>query len=77
VTTVTDLLFGYPSFFGRRVLLNRQGRHDRLVQKIALTAIVDQADNSTKSHSCREPSAKRRAANFVGPLFTTPMPVAS
>jgi hypothetical protein len=37
-----------PSFFGRRVIApNRRPPHDRNVQKIALTAIVDQADNST------------------------------
>ena len=33
--------------FNRRIV----GRHDRFVQKIALTAILDQADNSTQRPS--------------------------
>jgi len=47
VTAVTDYSSSSPLFFGRRV-----------IQKIALTAIVDQADNSTQSLSLRGPGAK-------------------
>jgi hypothetical protein len=39
VTGVTDYSSGTHHFL--------DAAHDRLVQKIALTAIVDQADNST------------------------------
>jgi hypothetical protein len=46
--------------------------HDRLVQKIALTAIVDLADNSPRGHSWVEDQwPSRRAANSVG-CFTGP-----
>jgi hypothetical protein len=51
VTTVTNLLFGYPFIFwtpcDRCSIAKSSAAHDRLVQKIALTAIFDQADNST------------------------------
>jgi hypothetical protein len=51
VTAITNLIFDIPSFFGHRVIdvqsPKRLAAHDRLVQKIALTALVDQADNST------------------------------
>ena len=44
VTAVTDYCSSSPLFFGRRV-----------IQKIALTAIVDQADNLTQNLSLRGP----------------------
>jgi len=44
VTAVTDYSSSSPLFFGRRV-----------IQKIALTAIVDQADNLTQNLSLRGP----------------------
>jgi hypothetical protein len=51
VTDVTDYFSNSPLFFGHRVVdvqsVKTSAAHDRLVQKIALTAIVDQADNST------------------------------
>jgi hypothetical protein len=50
VTEVTDYFSSSPLFFGRRVIdvqsVKTSAAHDHLVQKIALTAIVDQADNS-------------------------------
>jgi hypothetical protein len=51
VTAVTDYSLSSPLFFGRRVLMcsiaDSSATHDRLSKKIALTAIIDQADNST------------------------------
>jgi hypothetical protein len=53
-------------------MFNRQnvGRHDRLVQKIALTAIVDQAHNSNKRPLLRGPTDKLPfgSLTFVGAL---------
>ena len=40
-----------------------EAAHEPPVQKIALTAVVDQADNST--YSCADPGPSRRAANSV------------
>src|SRR5262249_14668736 len=47
VTAVTDYSSSSPLFFGRRV-----------IQKIALTSIVDQADIETRGHSCASPESK-------------------
>jgi hypothetical protein len=71
VTAVTDYFSSSPLFFGRRVIdvqsVKTSAAHDRLVQKIALTAIVDQAHNSKRGRSCADPRTSRRLgrANFV------------
>src|SRR5438132_14274400 len=50
------LFFKYPIIFwtprDRCSIAKTSAAHDRLVQKIALTAIVDQADNSTGVTGC-------------------------
>jgi hypothetical protein len=66
--SVTDYFSSSPLFFGRRVIdvqiATTSAAHDRLVQKIALTAIVDQADNSSWS-SCVD----RRVNVAVRPIM--------
>jgi hypothetical protein len=51
MSSSTNYSSSSPLFFGRRVIdvqsPKRRAAHDRLVQKIALTAIVGRADNST------------------------------
>ncbi len=74
VTAVTDYFSSSPLFFGRRVIdvqsVKTSAAHDHLVQKIALTAIVDQAHNSKRGRSCADPRTNRRLGRgyFVGSL---------
>ena len=74
VTDVTDYFSSSPLFFGRRVIdvqsVKTSAAHDHLVQKIALTAIVDQAHNSKRGRSCADPRTNRRLGRgyFVGSL---------
>jgi hypothetical protein len=62
VTDVTDYFSSNPLFFGHRVIdvqsVKTSAAHDHLVQKIVLTAIVDQAHNSNKRPLLRGPTDK-------------------
>src|SRR6266478_10233017 len=62
VTDVTDCFSSNPLFFGHRVIdvqsVKTSAAHDHLVQKIVLTAIVDQAHNSNKRPLLRGPTDK-------------------